>query len=145
MQWIITDLFLGNEINPSKYHLVVCHKIVRNHSLESSGTVHDDENWLILLIHIENVDTSESTNGHVNHPVCRLIPFSCSYKRADLVLKATNKKLKMNLKILAVALSMVAAQSMNPGVDLSRKKCLSNDKDDSGYVLKFDLLIRFCD
>ena len=25
----------------------------------------------------------------------------------------------MNLKILAVALSMVAAQSMNPGVDLS--------------------------
>ena len=48
-----------------------------------------------------------------------LIPFSCSYKRADLVQKATNKKLKMNLKILAVALSMVAAQSNNPGVDVS--------------------------
>ena len=73
MKWIKTDHFLSNEINPSKYHLVVCHKIVRNHSLESSGTVHDDENWLILLIHIENVDTSESSNGHVNQPVCRFV------------------------------------------------------------------------
>ena len=48
-----------------------------------------------------------------------LIPFSCLYKRTELAQKATNKKLKMNLKILAVALSMVAAQSNNPGVHLS--------------------------
>ena len=44
---------------------------------------------------------------------------SALFKRAKLAKKTTNKKLKMNLKILAVALSMVAAQSNNPGVDVS--------------------------
>ena len=45
---------------------------------------------------------------------------SALFKRTDLAKKTTNKKkLKMNLKILAVALSMVAAQSNNPGVDVS--------------------------
>ena len=45
---------------------------------------------------------------------------SALFKRANLAKKTTNKKLKMNLKILAVALSMVAAQSNNPNeVDVS--------------------------
>ena len=48
-----------------------------------------------------------------------LIPFSCPFKRADIARKSKKqKKLKMNFKILAVALSMVVAQSNNPGVDL---------------------------